>query len=97
MDKENILSISVSICGRKFHLNIKPDEEENIRKTAEEINKQVKLYANKYAYKDMQDLLSMVALQYATKAINTEDENLFIQNKLQDRLVEINKALAESL
>jgi cell division protein ZapA (FtsZ GTPase activity inhibitor) len=97
MDNDNTLSVSVTICGRKFNLKIKTTEEEVIRKAAEEINKDVKVYAQKYAYKDMQDLLSMVSLQFATKLLAKEQESDFIQNKLQIRLEDLDSKISECL
>jgi cell division protein ZapA len=97
MDKNDMLSVSVVICGRKFNMKIQKDEEEVLRKAADEINKNVKSYANKFAYKDMQDLLSMVSLQYVTKSIKHKEENSFIQEKLQSRLVDLDEKLNTSL
>jgi len=97
MDKNDMLSISVVICGRKFNLKIQKEEEEILRKAVDEINKDVKSYANKFAYKDMQDLLSMVSLQYVTKSIKHNEENSFIQEKLQSRLVDLEKKINTSL
>jgi len=69
------LSIRVNIADRYYPLKIERKEEEKIRKAAKIINDTVFQYKNKYGDKDVQDFLSMVALQYATKAIDYENMN----------------------
>jgi len=81
MDKK--LSIKVNIADRYYPLKIDRNEEEKIRKAAKIINDTIFQYKSKYGDKDVQDFLSMVALQYATKAIdfeNTNDNTQIIQD-----------------
>ncbi len=63
------LSIKVNIAGRVYPLTIDPQEEEFIRKAADRINANVKELQENYAVRDMQDLLAMTTLQYATEVI----------------------------
>lgn len=63
------LSIKVNIAGRVYPLTIDPQEEEFIRKAADRINANIKELQENYAVRDMQDLLAMTTLQYATEVI----------------------------
>ena len=67
------LSIKVSIGGRIYPLTINRDEEEKIRKAAAEIDKSIKDLKNNYAVIDMQDLLAMTALQFASDTVSTNN------------------------
>ena len=64
------LSIKVTIAGRTYPLTIDRNEEEVIRKAAAEINKNIDSLKSNYAVKDVQDLLAMTALQFATKNVD---------------------------
>ena len=74
------LSIKVMIGGRSYPLTIIRSEEEKIRKAVSEIDKNIKELKNNYAVIDMQDLLAMTALEYATDSVSknnsVEFENL---------------------
>lgn len=69
----DLLSITVKIADKSFPLKIRRDEEEKIRKAAKMINDTLTKYKRKYGEKDVMDYLSMVALQYATKALELDD------------------------
>ncbi len=91
------LTISVRIADRPYRLTIKKEEEERVRKAARLINDKLQEYAENYAYNDKQDLISMVALLYATKAINIEEDLHDKDNKLLDRLKDVEKVLSENI
>ena len=85
------LSIKVVIGGRTYPLTINRNEEEKIRKAVSEIEKNVKDLKNNYAVVDMQDLLAMTALEYATDSVkknsSVEIDNLSKEIfKLRDEL-----------
>ena len=85
------LSIKVVIGGRTYPLTINRSEEEKIRKAVSEIEKNVKVLKNNYAVVDMQDLLAMTALEYATDSVkknsSVEIDNLSKEIfKLRDEL-----------
>ena len=85
------LSIKVVIGGRTYPLTINRNEEEKIRKAVSEIEKNVKDLKNNYAVVDMQDLLAMTALEYATDSVkknsSVEIDNLSREIfKLRDEL-----------
>ncbi|MBG14872.1 MAG: cell division protein ZapA [Crocinitomicaceae bacterium] len=85
------LSIKVTIAGRTYPLTIDREEEEVIRKAAAEINKNIDSLKNNYAVKDIQDLLAMTALQFATK--NVENLNSLEYDKLSDAIIRLNQEL----
>ena len=85
------LSIKVTIAGRTYPLTIDREEEEVIRKAAAEINKNIDSLKNNYAVKDVQDLLAMTALQFATK--NVENLNSIEYDKLSDAIIRLNQEL----
>ena len=63
------LSIKVIVGGRTYPLTIKREEEEKIRKAVSEIDNNIKNSKDNYAVVDMQDLLAMTSLEYATESI----------------------------
>ncbi|MBL6872084.1 MAG: cell division protein ZapA [Flavobacteriales bacterium] len=63
------LSIKVIVGGRTYPLTIKREEEEKIRKAVSEIENNIKNLKDNYAVVDMQDLLAMTSLEYATESI----------------------------
>lgn len=85
------LSIKVNIGGRVYPLTIDPTEEEVIRKAAERVNSNIKELQENYAVRDMQDLLAMTALQYATEV--TKGSKSVEYNQLVDDL----KLLSDSI
>ncbi len=91
------LTISVTIADRPYRLTIKRNEEENIRKAANEINKNLKHYSDSFAYNDKQDLLAMVALEKTTNALMNRNELKDIDNNIAVKLTEIDKLLSDNL
>ena len=81
------LSIKVSIGGRTYPLTIKRSEEEKIRKSASEIDKNLKELKNNYAVVDTQDLLAMTVLQYATESVNANSSVEF--DRLNDEILSL--------
>lgn len=90
------ITISVRIADRPYRLTIRKEEEEIIRNAAKQINERLKEYADSYAYNDKQDLISMVAILFATKAISLEKQFEHKDNILLKRLLEIDKVLSQS-
>ena len=86
------LLITVYLADRPYRLNIDTAEEEKVRKAAKLVNDKIKEYASHYAYKDKQDLLSMVALQLATGITNLENKET-VDNNIIEKLVEVDKIL----
>ena len=93
----NELSISLPIADRSYRLAIDKEHEELFRKAAKLIDKRIKDYSGSYAYKDKQDLLAMVALEYATGYL--QNDQLLSENEMQwmEKLLAIDHALDEQL
>lgn len=91
------ISITVIIADRSYKLKIERNEEEALRKAAKVIEEQMEKYANYFQYKDKQDLLAMVALQFSTSTINLEEQLNYRDNEMLDKLNDIDKVLTEHL
>lgn len=89
------LSIKIVIAGRTYPLTIKREEEEVIRKAAKEINDAVKVLQENYAVKDSQDLVSMAALQIATKSVL--EESPIDYSEINSELIKLSSKLDEHL
>jgi cell division protein ZapA (FtsZ GTPase activity inhibitor) len=74
-------------------LKIKREDEAIFREAAVKINEQIGNYAHSYAFKDQQDLLSMVALQYAFNALKSEQIIRFRDNELTEKLHTLDRIL----
>jgi len=90
-------AISLNVADRPYRLVVEKDHEELFRKAARLVEKRMKDYSMNYAYKDKQDLLAMVALEYATSFL--QDEELLKQQEGQwkTKLKEVDRVLAEYL
>lgn len=94
----NESSIKVNIAGRAYNLTVEKKEEENVRKAARLIDQKIKEYEANFAFKDKQDLITMVALQFTTSFMNGE-----LQGEKEEiatinlRLNELNKMLDQEL
>jgi cell division protein ZapA (FtsZ GTPase activity inhibitor) len=91
------LTITVTIADRIYRLTIERKEEETVRKAARLIEEKIKEYAKNYAFKDKQDLLAMVALQFSTGSLNQEMTNSVSGKELEEKLTVIDRLLSESL
>ena len=81
------LKIKLTIADRVYPLNIRPSQEEGLRKAAKKIEEMGKQFEQNYAVRDKQDILAMCALQFATqveqKSITKESELLHVEQKLE--------------
>ncbi len=93
----NEITINIIIAERTYKLRIQAEEEERVRKAAAQINDRLKAYANAYAYKDHQDLLAMTALQLATSEAVLMDELAFKNNRLDEKLYQLDALLTDHL
>jgi cell division protein ZapA (FtsZ GTPase activity inhibitor) len=89
--------ISVLIADRPYRLKVNSETEEiEFRKAGELINEKIKEYANHFAFRDKQDLLAMVVLQFAVDVVRSEESNKY-QQELGDKLAEMEKMLDDYL
>ncbi len=87
------LSIKVNIADRQYPLQVKPEEEEAVRKAAKLINDKLKLFEQQFAVRDKQDILSMCALELATELIALRSNNLIADKGLASQILEIQDIL----
>ena len=88
-------TINIVIADKSYKLTVSKTDEEMVRKAASSINDRIKSYSAHYAFKDMQDLLSMTALQFATSTVKYEAELAYRDQHLEQKLNELNTLLSE--
>jgi len=93
----NEFAISLNIADRPYRLVVEKDHEELFRKATRLIDKRIKDYSVNYAYKDKQDLLAMVALEYATSFLQNEELLKQQEGQWKTKLKEVDQVLAEYL
>jgi len=91
------LTISVTIADRPYKLVIEQEHEVLFKQAAGLIERRMKDYSGSYAYKDKQDLLAMVALEYATNFL--QDEHVLSEHgkNHEQKLAKIDAFLTEYL
>ena len=91
------ITINIVIADKSYKLTVSKADEEMVRKAAAMINERIKSYSANYAFKDMQDLLSMTALQFATSTVKYESELAFRDQNMGQKLNELNALLSEQV
>jgi len=91
------ITINIVIADRSYKLTVARADEEKVRKAASMINERIKSYSAHYAFKDMQDLLSMTALQFATSTVRYESELAYRDQNMERKLNELDTLLSEQL
>lgn len=94
---ETTLKIKVTIANRSYPLTIKRSEEEQIRAAVKTINEAVTRFESRYAVQDKQDVLSMCALQLASKAELATKQSQNVQSQVSDVLTDVEAALDAAL
>ena len=89
------ITINITLLDRPYRLSVARADEEKVRKAGNLINERVKFYTKHYAYKDVQDLLSMTALQFATSMVKKDDELTYRSQNLERKLLDLNTLLSE--
>ncbi len=90
-------SISITIADRPYKLVVEKEQEELFRNAAKLIDKRIKEYSSSYAFKDKQDLLAMIALEYTVSFLQNEQTTNESELLLNDKLTGIDNALNELL
>jgi cell division protein ZapA (FtsZ GTPase activity inhibitor) len=86
-------SISITVADRPYKLVVEKEQEELFRNAAKMIDKRIKEYSGSYAFKDKQDLLAMVALEYTVSFLQNEKSILDSEYILGEKLAGIDNAL----
>lgn len=97
--KESSINIKVGIAERIYPLSIKVEDEETVRLAAKTINDKIKDYLNRYAAKDKQDILAMIAITFAVDNIKNRkgSDNITNDVSLEESLLEIQSLLEQTL
>ncbi len=90
MEKHNI---KIIIGGRSYKYLLSPDMEETVRAAAKRIDSRLSSVKEKYREKDMQDILTIVLLEYMIKLIRLESNSETEQ--LMEELQSLDKKLGE--
>lgn len=71
------LAIKIQLAERVYPMTIDSEEEVFIREAEKRVNEYLKIFRDKFHYRDKQDLLAMVVLQLSveTLKLNSEKEN----------------------
>ncbi len=93
----NEFSITVNIADRPYKLKVNRSEEEGVRKAAKAIEENMEKYASYFQFKDKQDLLAMVALQFSASSIELEEQLRYRDHEMMGKLAEIDNVLTEHL
>jgi cell division protein ZapA len=91
------LPITIAVAERKYKVKVHPEEEEVFRQAANLIEEKLEGYARLFAYKDKQDLLAMVLLDYVTQYIKVEQKRAFKDDEMIVRLEQLDRTLDEQL
>jgi cell division protein ZapA len=86
-------SITVIIADRPYKIIVPPQEKDNVMKAASIINTKLNEYTKTYSFKDKQDLLAMIVLQFATSNLKYEKSNVGINDISLEKLQEIEKQI----
>ena len=90
-------SISITVADRPYKLVVEKMQEEVFRNAAKLIDKRIKEYSSSYAFKDKQDLLAMVALEYTVSFLQNEEETKASELLVDEKLTKIDNALNQLL
>ena len=90
-------SISITVADRPYKLVVEKEQEELFRNAAKLIDKRIKEYSGSYAFKDKQDLLAMVTLEYTVSFLQNEKTTKESEFLMNEKLTGIDNALNELL
>lgn len=96
MDGE-MICINVELAQRTYRVNVRESERTVFEDASKMIDETIRGYEAKYAYKDKQDLLAMVLLQYVTAFIKQNrtlnNNNRTLTERLEAMLQNLEKSI----
>ncbi|MBM3404088.1 MAG: cell division protein ZapA [Bacteroidetes bacterium] len=87
------LTITIKIGEKPYRLTIERGQEMVFRQAAQQLEQRMVNYRDVYAYKDKQDLLAMVALEYAAQVILMNGQTEEKQGELTGQLQELEQMI----
>ncbi|MBQ0129924.1 MAG: cell division protein ZapA [bacterium] len=91
------IQLNITIMEKAYKITVARADEGKVRKAVAMINEMVKSYARHYTFKDVQDILAMTALHFATSAVKYESELSYDSQHLERKLNELKDLLDEQL
>lgn len=91
------LSIKLKLADRDYPMQTDSDTESRLRKAAKIINEKVKDYRKQFGIEDRQDLLAMVALDYAVESLTLTQDNEDVKETVSDKLAFWNQLIDSAL
>lgn len=92
-----MVCINVELAQRTYKVNVRESERTVFEDASKMIDETIRGYEAKYAYKDKQDLLAMVLLQYVTAFIKQNrtlnDNNRTLTERLEAMLQNLEKSI----
>lgn len=92
-----MVCINVELAQRTYRVNVRESERTVFEDASKMIDETIRGYEAKYAYKDKQDLLAMVLLQYVTAFIKQNstlnDNNRTLNERLEAMLQNLEKSI----
>ena len=78
-------SITVSIMGRSYDLQVDTSDVEIVKDAALQLNNEAQVFAKKFYRKDQQDVLAMVAIKQALSLTQLQQQVKNLQNQIQEK------------
>jgi cell division protein ZapA (FtsZ GTPase activity inhibitor) len=95
---EPLIPINIVVADRSYRIKIKPEEEEEVRRTMKEVNEKIIEFKAAYAGKDLQDYIAMVLIMYATHPATSGGKvQLGLAPFLEEKLQHLEDLLDSSL
>ena len=90
--------IKVIIANRPYRLKVNSEEEEEIlRKSVRKIETLLDDYSNQFHFKDFQDLLAMISLDFANKSLSLQKQIGYKDHEMVNQLTEIDAFLTSKI
>ena len=90
---DDLISIKVLIGGRSYPLRVNWKNEEQVRKAAKLINTKLEKYMDTVSFKDHQDLLAFVALDFAVDSLKLENRASGSESELSSIVADLEHLL----
>ena len=91
------LSIRIKIGDREYPMKVAAEEEERIRVAGKELQDKIKAYRDQFGIDDKQDLLAMVAFDYAVEKLKSEETVVQLDEGVTEKVNHLNKLISQVL
>ena len=92
------LSINIKIENRSYPLTIHPEKEESLRKAGKFINEKIKKFRAQFGNRiDIQDILSMLAIEIVSQNLEIKQKAELQEKNLVEELYKIDQKLSDQI